>query len=129
MKQSKKKTKKKNLRRTFYVWHYTIGLFASVFLLLLAITGILMNHSRSLGFEQVDMSFGWLLSWYGMDMSVEELAQIDQPIITLERVIIDAHNGTLFGVGGPIVMDLAALSVIFLIVTGIYNYLQIRKMK
>jgi len=125
----KKPKKKKSLRRTFYVWHYTIGLFASVFLLLLAITGILMNHSRSLGLEQVDMSFAWLLSWYGMAMSAEELAQIDQPIITLERVIIDMHNGTIFGVGGVWVMDLAAISMIFLIATGIYNYLKIRKSK
>lgn len=88
-----------------------------------------MNHSRRLGLEQVDMSFGWLLSWYGMAMSAEELAQIDQPIITLERVIIDAHNGTLFGIAGPWVMDLAGLAIIFLIVTGVYNYLRIRKNK
>lgn len=124
-----KKGRKKSLRRVFYVWHYTIGLFASLFLLLLAITGILMNHSRSLGFEQVDMSFSWLLKWYGMEMSTEELAEIGQPIITLERVIIDAHNGTLFGIAGPFVMDLAALAVIFLIFTGIYNYIKIRKSK
>ena len=124
-----KKNKKKSLRRVFYVWHYTVGLFASIFLLLLAITGILMNHSRSLGLEQVDMSFFWLLNWYGMAMSMEELAQIDEPIITLERIIIDAHNGTLFGMAGPLVMDLAAFSIIFLISTGIYNYIKIRKSK
>ncbi len=113
----------------FYVWHYTVGLFASLFLAILAITGILINHSRSLGLDEVDMSFPSLLSWYGMEMSAAELAQIDQPLITLERIIIDLHSGTIAGVSGPIVMDIAALSLLALIGTGIYNYIKIRKMK
>lgn len=75
------------------------------------------------------MSFPSVLNWYGMEMSAEELAAIDQPLITLERIVIDLHSGTIAGVSGPIIMDIAAISLLLLIGTGIYNYLKIRKMK
>lgn len=124
-----KRNKKKSWRRVFYVWHYTVGLFTSFFLALLAITGILINHSRSIGLDEVDMSFPSVLKWYGMEMSAAELADISQPLITLERIIIDLHSGTIAGVSGPIIMDIAAISLLLLIGTGIFNYMKIRKMQ
>lgn len=46
-------------------WHRRIGLVAALFVLLLAITGIALNHSGGLGLDSNYVSSPWLLRAYG----------------------------------------------------------------
>jgi hypothetical protein len=41
--------------------------------------------------------------------------------LPLDRVILDIHSGRFFGKHGPLVMDLSALALIFLALTGLVN--------
>jgi hypothetical protein len=47
------------------VWHRRLGLVTAVIVLLLAVTGILLNHANRLGLDQVQVTANWLLRWYG----------------------------------------------------------------
>ena len=41
--------------------------------------------------------------------------------VPLDRVILDIHTGHFFGMSGVVVMDLAAISLLILVGSGIYN--------
>lgn len=44
-----------------------------------------------------------------------------QSLLTWERVMLDLHSGRLAGINGPLLWDIAAVALIFLAGTGIYN--------
>ena len=48
------------------LWHRLAGMVSAVFILVLAITGILINHTHELGLGERYVNSGALLSWYGM---------------------------------------------------------------
>jgi len=58
-----KDKKRKNLFRKIHRW---IGFSSVVFLLNLAITGILLNHSNDLNLHKKYISSVWLINWYGI---------------------------------------------------------------
>lgn len=114
-----KQIRRNGWRRFLFVWHWRIGLAATLFLIILTISGILLNHSRTLGLHDIDLTTQGMLNWYDIKIPLE---QIDKPIITMERVLIDIHSGRFFGTAGPWVMDLAGLALLFLLSSGIYNW-------
>jgi len=54
------------LRRGFLIWHRRIGVSAALLVLVLAITGILLNNSVLLNLDGKSVRLGWLLTWYGI---------------------------------------------------------------
>jgi len=56
------------------VWHRRLGLAAAVIVLLLAITGLLLNHAHRLGLDQAQVTASWLLKWYGFPTSNKALS-------------------------------------------------------
>jgi len=54
------------LLRSLYIWHRYIGLVAAVFVIVLAATGLLLNHTTELGLDSVQVSSDALLDWYGV---------------------------------------------------------------
>ncbi len=56
-----------NLLKKHVQWHRRIGLSIFVFLVVLAITGVALNHTRALRLDRVSLSNSWLLSWYGIE--------------------------------------------------------------
>lgn len=56
-----------HLRFTLLRWHRRIGLVAAVFLLLLAVTGILLNHTHDIGLDQAPLENRWLRAHYGLE--------------------------------------------------------------
>lgn len=109
--------RKKKLKTILRTLHYQVGLISAFFLVLLAITGFLLNHSRDFGLHEVDMSFEVIMWWYG----------IPEPIFNLERIIIDLHSGRFFGMPGWLFMDLTALAILFFVGTGIYLWYKKQK--
>jgi len=54
------------LLRSLYIWHRYIGLAAALFVVVLAVTGLLLNHTEELGLDSIRVSSPALLDWYGV---------------------------------------------------------------
>lgn len=58
------------LLRSIFLWHRYLGLLAAVFVVLLAVTGVLLNHTEALRLDQRQVHAPWLLRWYGIPQPV-----------------------------------------------------------
>ncbi|MBL26109.1 MAG: hypothetical protein CMM50_00965 [Rhodospirillaceae bacterium] len=88
--------------RKIFAWHQRVGLAAAVLVAILAVTGVLLNHTERLGLDERHATQGWLLDWYGVAPSRDPLAyRVDGHwLIWLDgRLLFDA---------APIAHDLAA---------------------
>ena len=65
--------KRKPTKFTAFLWHRRIGLIALVLVIILAITGIMLNHTEKLMLDNRYINNSWLLSWYGIEPE-------DQPV-------------------------------------------------
>jgi hypothetical protein len=53
--------------RSFYVWHRYMGVGAALFTLVIAFTGILLNHTDEFEFSDSHVQSEWILDWYGIE--------------------------------------------------------------
>ena len=51
----------------FFLWHRRLGLLAMVLMIILAITGILLNHTESFTLDETAVESDALLNWYGLN--------------------------------------------------------------
>ena len=58
---------------TARIWHRRVGLLVAVLVAVLAITGLLLNHSDRLGLDRTNIVTGWVVDWYG-------LAPVEDPV-------------------------------------------------
>ena len=58
---------KRKLRLILWPWHRRIGLMAAFFILMLSITGVLLNHSYSLGLSKNHLSLSIAQLFYGIE--------------------------------------------------------------
>lgn len=54
-----------------YSWHRWLGLSAAVFIVILAISGIALNHSERLGLDRAGLKAGFWQRIYGLDEAVD----------------------------------------------------------
>ncbi len=54
------------LHRALYHWHRRLGVVAALLVVLLAVTGILLNHTDRLGLVHRPVTNALLLDWYGI---------------------------------------------------------------
>lgn len=47
-------------------WHRRVGLVAAVFVLLMAVSGLVINHGDALDLDGRHLAAPWLLEWYGV---------------------------------------------------------------
>jgi hypothetical protein len=52
--------------KSLYVWHRYVGLTAALFVILLASSGIALNHTEDLALDHRHVQSRWLLDWYGI---------------------------------------------------------------
>lgn len=76
--------------RSPFVWHRWIGLLCAPLLVLLVITGILLNHAGGLALDQRWVNTAWLLSPYGLKASAPEQG------LKLDRHWLTVHQGRLY---------------------------------
>ncbi len=60
-------TNRKPKKFTAFLWHRRIGLFALTLVIILAITGIMLNHTEQFKLDKTYVDNGWLLNWYGIE--------------------------------------------------------------
>lgn len=54
------------LHQFFFRWHRRVGLAAAILIVLLAVTGLALNHTDSLGLDAVAVDSEWILDAYGI---------------------------------------------------------------
>jgi hypothetical protein len=62
-------TGRRNKRFSVFLWHRRLGLLALALILVLAVTGILLNHTETLALDETPVENDWLLDWYGLNPS------------------------------------------------------------
>jgi hypothetical protein len=78
------------LLRSLYIWHRYIGLAAALFVIILASTGLLLNHTDEIGLDSIPVSSPALLDWYGIHAPADVRA-FDTGTLTVAEL-----NGQLF---------------------------------
>ncbi|MEE2731944.1 MAG: PepSY domain-containing protein [Pseudomonadota bacterium] len=86
--------KRSSLIRFLWHWHRRFGLVACLVLLLLAITGILLNHSPQFGWDRKPISPQWLLKSYGFapPEAIEGLLRDDHYWVPYGRRLFFDHE-------------------------------------
>jgi len=64
----------KQTRFTAFLWHRRAGLFALVLVIILAITGIMLNHTERFNLDGTYVNNSWLLKWYGIEPEEEPIS-------------------------------------------------------
>ena len=54
--------------KSLYVWHRWVGLVAALFVIVLAVTGLALNHTEELELDARHVRTAWLLDWYGISL-------------------------------------------------------------
>ncbi|MBI5460960.1 MAG: PepSY domain-containing protein [Gammaproteobacteria bacterium] len=52
--------------KSLYVWHRYVGLTAALFVILLALSGVTLNHTEQFELDNHYVQNRWLLDWYGI---------------------------------------------------------------
>lgn len=55
---------RKNKLFSLYIWHRYLGLTAAVLVLVLSVTGIMLNHTERFKLDEYYITTNWLLDWY-----------------------------------------------------------------
>ena len=67
-------TGRKPKRFTAFLWHRRIGLLALILLIILAVTGIMLNHTEEFKLDESYVNNSWLLDWYGIEPEDEPVS-------------------------------------------------------
>ena len=62
----KSKPARAKLLRSLFIWHRHIGLASALFVILLTLTGLLLNHTEDLGLDSHHIQSDLVLDWYGI---------------------------------------------------------------
>lgn len=81
------------LLRSLYLWHRYLGLAAALFVILLAITGLALNHTEALDMDATHVQSDLLLDWYGIH-APEEFASFAAGNIVFSEVNQHIYQGT-----------------------------------
>ena len=79
-----KKQNDKRRKNLFRKWHRRIGFTAAIFLLNLAITGIMLNHYDDLELHKKYIESDWIIGMYGI--------KAPDNIICNKKIINDKNN-------------------------------------
>lgn len=83
-------TSRRPKRFTAFLWHRRVGLFALILVIILAVTGIMLNHTEKFKLDETYVNSSWLLNWYGIE-------PVDKPVsFRVKDHIISAWHKQLF---------------------------------
>jgi len=60
-------TGRKSPRFTAFLWHRRAGLAAIILVIILAVTGLMLNHTEDLDLDKIHIESALLLNWYGLE--------------------------------------------------------------
>ena len=68
------------LLRSLYIWHRYIGIGTALFVIILTITGLVLNHTDELELDSSYIQSDLLLDWYGIDSPGESTSYTSGPV-------------------------------------------------
>jgi hypothetical protein len=101
------------LGRSLRRLHALVGLVLTLNLLLLLVTGFLVQHREALGLEDKTISRAWL---------PESYRPLDGAEVRADIVVTDVHSGRILGPNGALIIDAATLGWAVLLVSGLWIY-------
>ncbi len=107
----------KKMNAAFRRWravHLVTGFVVALWLVLMAITGVLINHQEDFGLIDIEVANAYLPAHYTNEYHPESNG--------LHMVIGDLHSGAFFGPVGRYIGDLIALLILISVGSGIYSY-------
>jgi hypothetical protein len=71
----------------YRAWHRRLGLASCLFILLLSLTGILINHAHQIGLDKRGVQLDWLLDFYGIGQpnKINRFALLPSPLIGIDN--------------------------------------------
>lgn len=104
-KQALERIRRRDQLKPFYVWHRRIGALAALFVVLLAVTGLALNHTEALRLDSRFVGAAWLLDWYGIEEPARVAAYKTQDNwvslvgdrLYLDQTAVDGHFSDLQG--------------------------------
>ena len=77
-------TGRKPTKFTAFLWHRRIGLAVFILVIILAITGIMLNHTEELKLDESYVKSSLLLGWYGLEPEGEAISyDVGEHVITV----------------------------------------------
>jgi hypothetical protein len=76
-------------------WHARVGVLAALFLLLLALTGLALNHTDALNLAQKKVDSGWVMRWYGLQSAAPQQGYLFESgyfVGDSERWVMDGYD-------------------------------------
>ncbi len=103
--------------------HRVAGLFAIIVVVFLTLTGVLLNHRDDLTLYERYPDNAFIMWVYGGGGAGEADEFIEEPP-TWERVLTAFHAGRFLGMQGSLFLDIAAIILLILILTGPYIWIK-----
>lgn len=94
-------------KRTILAWHRWLGFASAIFLLVLSITGLLLNHTERLGLDEITVRNSFILDRYGMAAGNEITAYRIHKSDTIAHL-----DGQLFYNGDPLIQSGIPIDII-----------------
>ncbi|WP_299795412.1 PepSY-associated TM helix domain-containing protein [uncultured Shewanella sp.] len=97
----RKKSLKTKITKQLRPWHRGLGIISALFILLMALSGILINHSNQLSIDTTHVEQSWLLDYYGITPPAQidiyqtspfKLASSDNLIWVDNRLAVEADS-------------------------------------
>ncbi len=97
----RKKSLRTQITKQLRPWHRSLGVISALFILLMALTGMLINHSNHLSIDSAHVEQKWLLDYYGItppnqiniyQTSPLKLASSDNLIWIDNRLTVEADS-------------------------------------
>ncbi len=100
----------RKLRRFYRRGHRWLGVSLAVFLLLLALTGLALNHATGLQLDQRHVSWSWLLDAYGIHMPTPAASFVDgqyRATLVGDRLFVNGRDTgqTVSGLAGIVELE------------------------
>jgi uncharacterized iron-regulated membrane protein len=103
-------TIRRRLLRFMRKLHIWVGLSAALYFMLIATTGVMINHREGLRLEERNVSRSWLPNGYRAQ---------DGSAVRADIVVTDLHSGLIFGKVGAPVLDFVAAVWFISIISGV----------
>jgi hypothetical protein len=110
------------LLRSLYIWHRYIGISTAVFVIVLTVTGLVLNHTDELELDASYIQSELLLDWYGIDSSGELTSYTSGPVsITAVNDQVFWGNKPLSHVSAPLTGLLVYRELVVIAASGVLS--------
>ncbi len=112
--------------RSSRYWHRYLGIFAAVFLVLLTITGLLINHTNELDLSSRFVRSEWLLDHYGINLpepprsfqaGARWVSQVGHRLYSDDKFVAETESSMIAAVGTKRYLAIVVEDALFLLST------------